>query len=131
MRKTVTVIQRIAFVIAVLFLVSLGVQIVDKDIAKRVLYATLVVYYGSEAIALYYEAHKYKTEKEGLPVEFLTHQAFKSSLDFVDYKRTNHILLERAEMWQLRHDKAQKRYMRQDAAFHLFVALLSLIGLLQ
>lgn len=63
MRKTVTIIQIIVFVITVLFLVNLGVQIVDKDIAEKVFYAALVVYYGSEAIALYYEAHKYKTEK--------------------------------------------------------------------
>lgn len=131
MRKTVTVIQITVFVITVLFLVNLGVQIVDKDIAEKVFYAALVVYFGSEAIALYYEAHKYKTEKDELPVEFLTHQAFKSSHDFVDYKRTNNILLERAEMWQLKHDKIQKRYMRQDATLRLFAALLFLICLFQ
>ena len=131
MRKTLTIIQRVVLVISILFLVNLGVQIIETDIAENGFYATLAIYYGSESAALYYEAYRYKTKKEEISIEFLPHQSFKYSHDFINYKQTNNILIEQSEMWKLKHDKVKKQYICQNATIHLFVMFLFLICLFQ
>ncbi len=132
MRKTVTIVQRVVLIISILFLVNcFDVQIIKADIADNGFYAAFAIFNGSESVALYYEAYKYKTKNEEIITEFLPHQSFKNSHDFINYKRANNILIEQLGMWKLKHDKLKMQYIRQNATIHLFVMLLFLICLFQ